>query len=576
MHFRRFLPPFAIALASLFACGSAAAQTANTTAGRTIAVQPDTALVPCATGIETGCAQATGSGAIAAGSGANANSAQSIAIGDSAFAQTATGTGAWSGVAAIAIGAGTSAGAGSVGIGVGVQAGMPDNVLIGRGATSDNAMNVAIGAQASTTLGNNSVALGWGAATTGSSSVALGSSAAATVGGVALGGNASDTGGGVAIGLFSQELGGGLAAGTYSWAGGVNATALGFGAQAYSPESVALGDLSYSDRGNSVSIGNDGSTGGAVFQRQLVNLAPGTQPFDAVNLAQLNASGQAIAAWLGGGAAFDAAGNGTFTAPNFTLANPYTAGTYTTVADALTALDTAVTDVSKQPGPVGPQGPAGPAGAIGPAGATGATGPGGIAGTNGANGHDGQPGPAGPAGATGPQGPAGAAGSGAAADPLAVHYDSTTDASVTLQGKGGTQVRNLAAGTADTDAVNVSQLDEALASAHTYTDLRSIDTLREADAYTDLQVGRLNARVSYALAASASAANAAAAVAAQDPTHHNRVAVSDGLASGVNAWTVMYQHRSYAGVTWNASVTGEQGGGSASERQVGVGVGYSW
>jgi hypothetical protein len=38
----------------------------------------------------------------------------------------------------------------------------------------------------------------------------------------------------------------------------------------------------------------------------------------------------------------------------------------------------------------------------------------------------------------------------------------------------------------------------------------------------------------------------------------------------------MYQHRSDKGVVWNASLTGEQGGGSAAERQVGVGVGFSW
>jgi len=143
-------------------------------------------------------------------------------------------------------------------------------------------------------------------------------------------------------------------------------------------------------------------------------------------------------------------------------------------------------------------------------------------------------------------------------------------------GNGPTTVRNVAAGVAPTDAANVSQLDEALRSANTYTDLRSIDTLNEANAYTDMRIAGLNARIDYALAAAASNANAAAAVAAQDPAHHNRVAVSDGLASGVNAWTTMYQHVTDAGVTWNVSLTGEQGGGSSSERQVGVGVGYSW
>jgi hypothetical protein len=70
-----------------------------------------------------------------------------------------------------------------------------------------------------------------------------------------------------------------------------------------------------------------------------------------VNLTQLNDGGSAIAAWIGGGALFDAAGSGTFTAPSFVLTNPYTTRSYNTIADALAALDTAVTDVSKQPGP---------------------------------------------------------------------------------------------------------------------------------------------------------------------------------------------------------------------------------
>jgi hypothetical protein len=148
---------------------------------------------------------------------------------------------------------------------------------------------------------------------------------------------------------------------------------------------------------------------------------------------------------------------------------------------------------------------------------------------------------------------------------------------VTLRDHGGTRVRNVADGVAPTDAANVSQIKEALAAAHAHTDVRSIDTLNRANAYTDIQVGRLNLRVNYALAAAAANANAAAAVAAQDPpSHHNRIAASDGLASGVNAWTLMYQRKGASGVTWNVSLTGEQGGGSSSERQVGIGIGHSW
>lgn len=334
----------------------------------------------------------------------------------------------------------------------------------------------------------------------------------------------------VAVGDSAAAIGNqALAIGTLSTATANASVAIGSGATATTAGGVALGGSSYADRGEAVSIGSDVAGPAGAFQRQIIGLAAGTLPFDAVNLTQLDAGGSAMAAWMGGGAAFDAAGSGAFTAPTFVLANPYTPGSYTTVSGALTALDTAITKVSKQPGPVGPAGPGGKNG-------------------------------------TG----------GSGTDPLAVHYDTAADANVTLHGSSGTQVHNLTAGVAPTDAANVSQIEEALRSANAYTDIRSIDTLNQANAYTDMRIGQLDLRVNYALAAATANANAAAAVAAQDPNHRNRVAVSDGLASGVNAWTFMYQHLTESGVTWNASLTGEQGGGSSSERQVGVGVGYSW
>ncbi|MGH8111043.1 MAG: hypothetical protein ACREPL_03765 [Rhodanobacteraceae bacterium] len=88
---------------------------------------------------------------------------------------------------------------------------------------------------------------------------------------------------------------------------------------------------------------------------------------------------------------------------------------------------------------------------------------------------------------------------------------------------------------------------------------------------TNARIGQLDLRVNYALAAVASNANAAAVVAALDPEHHNRVAVRAGESSGVDAATIMYQHRGDSGMTRNASATSGSGGA-----QVGVGVGYSW
>jgi trimeric autotransporter adhesin len=65
-------------------------------------------------------------------------------------------------------------------------------------------------------------------------------------------------------------------------ASGANATALGANSIASAPNSVALGQGSVADRPNSISVGS------ALLQRQITNVAPGTQPTDAVNLQQLN------------------------------------------------------------------------------------------------------------------------------------------------------------------------------------------------------------------------------------------------------------------------------------------------
>lgn len=453
---------------------------------------------------------AVGIGTTALGSNAAANADYALAIGYGANASD------WTSPSGQLI---TSFGA--IAIGYGARGYGDDFLSIGTGAAAQGIHAIAIGFGAYAASSTDPTQ-GWGAA------VAIGDGASASDGSVAVGPGA------MTLGIHDVVVGNGsIARGDWqTLVGGSEATADATGG-------VAIGFGSIVDRAWSVSIGAPGS------ERQLTNLAEGSEATDAVNVLQLNNGGQAIASWLGGGAYFDATRY--FASPMFVLNNPYTAGIYGTVDDALTALDTAISDVSKQPGPVGPAGPAGQTGATG---ATGATGPAGKDGKD----------------ATG----------GTGIDPLAVHYESATEATVTLRGASGTQIRNVAEGTAGTDAVNVDQLQEALRSANAYTDLRSIDTLNQANAYTDMRIGQLNQRVDYALAAAASNANAAAAVAAQDPAHHNRVAVSDGLSSGVNAWTFMYQHKGESGVTWNASLTGEQGGGSSSGRQVGVGIGYSW
>ncbi|WP_310629992.1 YadA-like family protein [Paraburkholderia sp.] len=74
------------------------------------------------------------------------------------------------------------------------------------------------------------------------------------------------------------------AAGANAVASGANAVALGANAQAGGANSVALGAGSVADRDNAVSVGSAGN------ERQITNVAPGTQGTDAVNVNQLTAS----------------------------------------------------------------------------------------------------------------------------------------------------------------------------------------------------------------------------------------------------------------------------------------------
>ena len=76
------------------------------------------------------------------------------------------------------------------------------------------------------------------------------------------------------------------AGGAGSTAAGANSTALGNGAQAQADNSVALGAGSVANRANTVSVGAAGA------ERQVVNVADGTQATDAVNVRQLQASQQ--------------------------------------------------------------------------------------------------------------------------------------------------------------------------------------------------------------------------------------------------------------------------------------------
>lgn len=154
----------------------------------------------------------------------------------------------------------------------------------------------------------NAIAFGNGAATSGAATgaVAIGLRGAVTAAdGVAIGrDSAVSAAGGIALGAGSVALRAGLAGGAEAFSGTVVASTQG-----------------------ALSIGSAGN------ERQITNVAGGTQDTDAVNLRQLRSVANSAASALGGGAGFDV--NGSFTGPNYALRG----GIYTTVGAALTALD---------------------------------------------------------------------------------------------------------------------------------------------------------------------------------------------------------------------------------------------
>lgn len=166
---------------------------------------------------------------------------------------------------------------------------------------------VAVGVTAQAT-GINSIAIGYGAKATGS--LATGALASAGNGGAAYGDNASATylGGATVPGTMagaafgqgaSAEVSGGTALGTGSSVTAVSGVALGHGSVAtvaggaagYNPTAATAAQIAAIQATNSTTLGAVSvGTGAAGGNRQIVNVAAGTNDSDAVNVAQLKAA----------------------------------------------------------------------------------------------------------------------------------------------------------------------------------------------------------------------------------------------------------------------------------------------
>ncbi|MFT0477779.1 hypothetical protein ACMSI6_28360, partial [Pseudomonas antarctica] len=152
-----------------------------------------------------------------------------------------------------------------------------------------------------------------------------------------------------------------VAVGPTASATATNALALGNGATAGSANSVALGSGS-SAAGTTLGttaygVGGAATTGGEVNVangangRRITGLAAGASATDAVNVSQLNKTGQDTAAALGGGATLDAT-TGVWTAPSYSTNSISATGSNTgpllsnNVGAALTDLNTSLTNTA--------------------------------------------------------------------------------------------------------------------------------------------------------------------------------------------------------------------------------------
>ncbi|WP_316167682.1 MULTISPECIES: hypothetical protein [unclassified Bradyrhizobium] len=232
-------------------------------------------------------------------------------------------------------------GTNSLAAGVAASAAGTSAVAVGNTASAQITNGVAIGPNATAANGNGAVAIGYQSVAYGI--LAIGQNANATGGdSIAIGKSNGATGiGSIAIGLFanaggqnSVALGGGSSAGTYgSMALGLNTqanastgdVALGSGSMTAAPDptaSATINGTTYNFAGTSptsvVSVGASGS------ERQITNVAAGqisATSTDAINGSQLYATNQAIDTLSQGTVKYDTSG-GTVNYNKITLAGP--------------------------------------------------------------------------------------------------------------------------------------------------------------------------------------------------------------------------------------------------------------
>ncbi|MFM0673443.1 YadA-like family protein, partial [Paraburkholderia sediminicola] len=333
-----------------------------------------------------------------------------------------------------------------------------------------------------------------------------------------------------------------------SQATGAESVAIGGNAKSAAANSVALGSNSVADRANTVSVGAAGA------ERQITNVAAGTADTDAVNVAQLKASGIINPNGTTNAAVtYDNNADGTTNYNSVTMGNGAAGGTTIhnvaagTVGDdavnvnQMNAAISTVTNIAKSGGnPMfAADGNRDTEAAV----------------------------------ASGTHSTAmGANASATANNSVALGANSVADRANTVSvGSAGNerQVTNVAAGTATTDAVNVGQLNDSIGAA-----VGNLPAGMTAKDYTDQQINSVQNSVNQ-VAKSAYAGIAAATALTMIPDVDQGKTIAVGIGGGTYKGSQAVALGVSARITENLKM--KAGAGTSSQgTTVGVGASYQW
>ena len=259
----------------------------------------------------------------------------------------------------------STGGANAVAMGYSANASAENAFAIGNTAQSSAQNAVAMGKSASAS-GANSFAMGNQAKTTGADAIAMGSTAEATKSNsIALGGNAKSLGADALAlgGAANASKDGAIAIGKEAKANNTNTTAIGLGATVTGTNSMAIGTNAVAESNNSLALGTGTEVRGALVngfsaftnqqnnnvangvvavgnvgsERRIINVAGGENDTDATNVKQLKFVNSNLAKSIAGPTYTGYEANGsTYKAPDFNIKN----STYHTVKEAVEAAQT--------------------------------------------------------------------------------------------------------------------------------------------------------------------------------------------------------------------------------------------